>query len=211
MVALRRLKLGFCAAMALTWFAMQAHAAEVLSVQVTRDGTRFVIGMHVAIDASPPAVFRALQDYSAMMRYNPDLRAVRVQPTGVPGRVRLFTAVHTCVLIFCKTMHQEQLMTAVANSDGGVLEAELLPHGGDFKAGDARWTVGACAVTHATTCLDVRIDLVPVFWVPPIIGPWVLRRRMAEEARRTSAGLEVVAQASRAQAATMARGTPTDR
>ena len=197
--------------MALTWFAMQAHAAQVLSVRVTRDGTRFVIGMHVAIDASPPAVFRALQDYSAMMRYNPDLRAVRVQPTGVPGRVRLFTAVHTCVLIFCKTMHQEQLMTAVANADGGVLEADLLPHGGDFKEGYARWTVGACVMTHATTCLDARIELVPAFWVPPIIGPWVLRRRMAEEARRTSAGLEVVARALRTQAATLARETPRDR
>src|SRR5215469_10803291 len=191
-------KSRFWFALVLSCFAMQGHAAQVLDVQVTRDGTRFLIGMHITIDAPPPAVFRALQDYSAMMRYNPDLRSVRVQSTGVSGRVRLFTAIHTCMLVFCKTMHQEQLMTAVAGADGGVLEAQLLPDGSDFKAGSGRWTVGVCPTTAAKTCLDARIVLVPAFWVPPIIGPWVVRRKMVEEARRTGAGLEVVARGSSA-------------
>lgn len=194
-------KLRFWSAMALSWFAMQAHAAQVLDVQVARDSARFLISMHIAIDAPPPAVFRALQDYSAMMRYNPDLRAVRVQASGVPGRVRLFTVIHACVLVFCKTMHQEQAMTAIASADGGVLEAVLLPRGGDFKAGRARWMVGPCRTARAMTCLDARIELVPAFWVPPVIGPWVLRRTMAEEARRTSAGLELIARGSTTRAA----------
>ena len=198
----KRLESGLWLACAMSWFATQAQAAQVLDVHVTRDGGRFVIGMHITIDAPPPTVFRALQDYSAMMRYNPDLRSVRIQSTAVPGRVRLFTAVHTCVLIFCKTMHQEQIMTAVADADGGVLEAELLPRGGDFKAGSGRWTVGPCPgpTTAAETCLDARIELVPAFWVPPIIGPWVIRRKMVEEANRTGAGLELVAQASHSHA-----------
>lgn len=196
----KSLKLRFCVVMALSWFATQAYAAQVLSVHVTRDGTHFLIGMHVAIDASPPAVFSALQDYVAMMRYNPDLRAVRVQPTGIPGRVRLFTSIHACVLVFCKTMHEEQIMTALSNKDGGVLEAQLLPRGGDFKAGHARWTVGACRTARPVTCLDAAIELVPAFWVPPVIGPWVLRREMAAEARRTSKGLEIVARDSNIEA-----------
>ncbi|HEV2270246.1 MAG TPA: hypothetical protein VGR92_12360, partial [Steroidobacteraceae bacterium] len=95
----------------LLWLAAPAFAAQVSGVHVTRDGTRFQIDMHIAIDEPAPAVFRALQDYPAMARFNPDLRSVRVQSTASPDRVRLFTAVHTCVLIFCKTMHQEQIMT----------------------------------------------------------------------------------------------------
>ena len=205
MIGRRYWMVRFCAAMALSWFAMQANAAQVLDVRVAREGARFVIDMHIAIDASPPAVFSALQDYSAMMRYNPDLRAVRVQPTGVRGHVRLFTTVHACVLVFCKTMHQEQIMTAVADADGGVLEAELLPHGGDFNAGRARWTVRSCPGPRSITCLGVRIELVPAFWVPPLIGPWVLRRTMTEEADRTSAGLEIVARTDRSRAAAVPR------
>jgi hypothetical protein len=188
-----RRKSWFWCAMALSCLAMQAHAAQVLGVRVTRDDGRFLIGMRIMIDAPAAAVFRALQDYSAMKRYNPDLRAVRIQSTGVRGRVRLFTTIHTCVLVFCKTLHQEQIMTAIAGAQGGVLEAELLPHGGAFQAGSGRWSVKACHSAPSMTCLSARIELVPAFWVPPVIGPWVLRRKMAEEARLTSAGLELMA------------------
>ena len=188
-----RWKLLFLSLVALWCAALPAHAARVVGVHVTRGNGRFLIGMRITIDAAPAAVFRALQDYPAMMRYNPDLRAVRVEPTGVPDRVRLFTTVHTCVLIFCKTLHQEQIMTATAGADGGVLEAELLPRGGAFKAGDGRWTVRPCPTAPSMTCLRARIELVPAFWVPPVIGAWVIRRKMAEEARRTSRGLEAVA------------------
>ena len=195
MVRRKYRKSRFCLALALSWLAMRAHAAQVLDVQVMHVGSSFLIGMRITIDAPPRAVFRALQDYSAMMRYNPDLRSVRIKSSGVPGRVRLFTAIHTCVLIFCKTMHQEQLMTAVAGADGGVLEAAFLPDG-DFKAGSGRWNVEACPAAASETCLDARIELVPAFWVPPVIGPWVIRRKMLEEARRTSAGLESLARGS---------------
>jgi hypothetical protein len=182
--------------MALSWLAMPAHAAQVLDVQVTRAGGGFVIRMHIAIDAAPPAVFRALQAYRAMMRYNPDLRAARVEPTGVPGRVRLFTAVHTCVLVFCKTMHQAEVMTAIATPNGGVLEAQFLPRG-DFQAGRGRWTVRPCSTAGAMSCMDVWIELVPAFWVPPVIGPWVIRKKMVEEARYTGEGLELIARNTR--------------
>lgn len=181
---------------ALSCLVVQAHAAQVLGVQVTRSGTQFLIDMHLSVDAAPPEVFRALQDYATMARYNPDLRSVRVEPTTARDRVRLFTAIHTCVLIFCKTMHQEQIMTATASTDGGTLRAELLPYGGDFTGGYGLWIVRPCPTSRAVTCMDVRLELIPAFWVPPVIGPWVIRKKMDEEARRTSAGLERTARRS---------------
>lgn len=183
-------------ALALMCVATAAHAAQVLDVQVARDGERFLIDMQIAIDAPPRKVFRALQDYALMPRYNPDLRAVRIEPTAEPDRVRLFTTIHACVLIFCKMMHQEEIMTATAGPDGGVLQARMLAHGGDFEEGDGRWTVAPCRAGRPAACMDVQIELVPGFWVPPVIGPWIIRSKMAEEARRTSAGLEQVAQGS---------------
>lgn len=175
--------------------AMPAHAAQVSRVQVTRHGGRFLIDMHMVIHAPPRSVFRALQDYATMARYNPDLRSVRVELTGARKRVRLFTTVHVCVLVFCKTMHQEQIMTATPTADGGSLDAELVPGSGDFKGGHGLWIVRPCPTARGASCMDVRIQLLPAFWVPPLIGPWVLRRKMDEEARRTGPGLELTARA----------------
>jgi Polyketide cyclase / dehydrase and lipid transport len=173
---------------ALLCFALPAHAAQVSGVKVTHPGSRFLIEMHLAIDAPASAVFLALQDYAAMARYNPDLVSVRVEPAKASGRVHVFTAIHACVLVFCKTMHQEQIMTATPSADGGALHAEIVA--GDFKGGYGVWTVRPCPRARAVSCMDIRIELVPAFWVPPVIGAWVIRSKMDEEARRTSAGLE---------------------
>jgi hypothetical protein len=158
-------------------------------MHVARDGGRFLIDMHIAIDAPAPAVFRALQDYAAMAHYNPDLRSARVERTPAADHVRLFTTIHTCVLVFCKTLRQEQIMTATASTNGGTLDAELLDYA-DFKGGRGVWTVKPCPAVRRLTCLDVRIELVPAFWVPPVLGPWVIGRKMDEEARLTGDGLE---------------------
>jgi hypothetical protein len=173
----------------------RTYAAQVLDVQVTRDGGRFLIGMHIAIDGAAPEVFLALQDYAAMPRYNHDLRAVRIEATSEPNRVRLFTTAHTCVLLFCKTVQQEEVMTATADASGGVLEADLVREHGAFE-GHGRWTVRPCGVQQSPACMDIRIELAPAFWVPPIIGPWLIRRKMYEEARQSSVGLEQMVQAA---------------
>ncbi len=94
-------------------------------------------------------VFRALGDYAAMPRYDPDVRGeVRIESTSEPNRVRLSTTIHTCVLLFCKTIRQQQIMTTRAASDGGTLQADLLPASGAFsgKGGMACQTLPGAAI-----------------------------------------------------------------
>jgi hypothetical protein len=199
---------ALCIALALCCSPAAVHAAQLSHVRVTREGERFLMRMRIALDAPPAAVFAALQDYQAMPRYNPDLRSVRVEPTGRAGRVRLFSTMHACVLFLCRTLRQGQLMTAEPSARGGVLRTQLLPGGGDFKEGRGRFTVKPCRGEDLRTCIDVRLELVPGFWVPPVIGPWAIRSMLYREAKRTAAGLEQVA---RRAAGGSPRGTDLDR
>jgi len=192
-MALKLKKTPRWAVLALLCLAPRAHAAGVAGVEVSREGALFLIGMRLRIDAPPSAVFRALQDYSALPHYSPNVRTVRVVRTARPGRVLLYMSLHACVLFFCKTMRQEQVMTATADAHGGVLRSVLLPQGSDFKQGRGRWTVRPCPAHRAPACVDVRIAMEPAFWVPPLIGPWLIRRKMLEQARLASSGLERIA------------------
>ncbi|HTT05395.1 MAG TPA: hypothetical protein VMF64_08900 [Steroidobacteraceae bacterium] len=171
-----------------------ARAARVLSVQATRRGAAVSIGLRVALDAPAPAIFRALRQYDALGRYEPDLRAMRIDSTTDANRVRLFLTLHSCVLLFCKTIRQEQIMMAIPDVDGGVLQARFVPAAGAFR-GTGRWVVAPCTAHEGRTCMDVHIDLVPLFWVPPMIGPWLIRRKMYEQALHISSGLEQLASA----------------
>ena len=171
-----------------------ARAAQVLSVQAMRRGAAISIDLRLALDAPAPAVFRALRRYDAIGRYEPDLRAMRIETTADPNRVRLFLTLHSCVLLFCKTLRQQQIMTASPRRDGGVLQAEFVPANGAFR-GTGRWVVAACSAGAGRTCMDVHIDLVPLFWLPPMIGRWLIRRKMYEQALHISNGLEQLASA----------------
>lgn len=189
----------------LLWLTVPVRAAEVLAVRVTRHRATFVITMRLALDAPPRAIFAAMRDYAALPRYDPDLRRVHVEPTAEANRVRLFAAVHACVLIFCKTLQQEQIMTATPNAHGGVLRAVLVSGSGDFRAGQARWNVHPCPGRSAASCLDARIELRPAFWVPPVIGPWILRHKVTEQARHYGEGLEHIARHLRTSCAAAER------
>ncbi len=180
-------------ALALMCLMPQAHAARVVSVRVRRSGAHFLLRMRITLDAAPAAVFQALEDYAALPRYEPDVRSLRTEPMRERDRVRLFMTLHACVLFFCKTMRQEQIMTATATGNGGVVRSELVPQGSDFRQGHGLWRVAPCASGDPASCLSVRIEVVPSFWVPPVIGPWLIREKLREQAHRASIGLEQLA------------------
>ena len=179
--------------LALVCLASAAQAAQVLSVHVTHHHARFVVLTHVRIDASPPAVFRALQDYRAVSRFNPHLHLDRIRRSSNPDRVRLYTTLHACVLFFCKVLRQEQLIQVHGTAHGGVLRATLIRPLNDFKSAVGRWIVGPCAAHPATTCMRTRFAFVPRFWIPPLIGPWIIREHALAATRRASAGLQKLA------------------
>lgn len=177
----------------LVLFIPRVQAAQVQHVEVRRAGANIVIRMRLRIEAAPPAVFAALQDYSALPRFEPAVRAVRIEPTAGRSRLRIFMTLHGCVLFFCKTLHQEQLVTAKAASNGGVVRAEIVPRAGDSSRGQARWTVKPCPRTPSSSCMDIMIDMAPSFWVPPWIGPWLIERKMRRAAGRAGVALEQIA------------------
>jgi hypothetical protein len=173
--------------------ASTSQAAQVLSVHVSHHHSQFVVRIHVRIDASPPAVFHALQDYRAVSRYNPNLRLDRIQRSSNPDRVRLYTTLHACVLFFCKTLRQEQLIEVHRTAHGGVLQATLIRPLNDFKSAVGHWIVGPCTAHPSTTCMRIRFAFVPRFWIPPLIGPWIIREHARAATRRTSIGLQKLA------------------
>jgi len=76
--------------------------------------------------------------------------------------------------------------------DGGDLHAEVLPAQSDFSYGRADWQFRPAGTS---THLRFSAELEPAFWVPPLLGPWLVERSLREEAERTSAGIERLAAA----------------
>lgn len=164
-----------------------AGAAEIESLTVTQHGARYRTEMAVRLAVSAEAAFAALTDYPGLGRINPRVRAVEILSGEAPAPLRLRTLVELCVGILCRQVAQVQDMRRSAAT---TLQAEVVPALSDLHYGVAHWRflpLGADSRLH----FDAEIE--PKFWVPPFIGPWLVKRALTREAIATSSGIEQAA------------------
>ncbi len=167
--------------------ARPAAGYELRKIEVAHDHGRYSVHMRVTLDAKAADVFAVLSEVKLLPRINPAVRRIHSQPSSAPNSLRVFSEIRLCIAYFCRLIKQVQDMSFEKALDGGVVHARVLPELSDLRHGVAIWRVAQC---DAKTCLRFDASLEPDFWVPPLIGPWLIQRKLREEARQTSAGLE---------------------
>lgn len=167
-----------------------AQAVEVHAVQVAHEGSRYRVTMQVTLDAPASASWRVFSDPMRLPQINPAVREVRVLERAGTAQPQVYTLVEVCVSLYCRRIEQVQQMQFVAQGPGGTVTADVLPALSDFRFGHARWSFADC---QQRTCLQFEAELEPAFWVPPLIGPWLIERKLRAEALETSQGLERLA------------------
>jgi hypothetical protein len=162
-----------------------AAAADILASSVTHADGRYELAIRARIDAPRDAVYRAITDYTNLAAINPDIEVSELLATTPAGVATVRTVIHVCILVFCKRVEQLQRVT---QPDASSIEAVIIPEGSDFRWGFARWQLAS--PTAATTELQFTDSFVPDFWVPPVIGPWLLERKLVREVTETAGYIE---------------------
>lgn len=181
-------------AVAAALLAIPAPAVEIQSVDVHHQGDRYRVSMRVTLDAPASDSFAVFSDPVRLRQVNPAIRAVEVLEDHGPGLRRVRTRVRACVALFCRQLGQVQDMRYRPDAEGGRIDAQVLPDRSDFRYGQAAWIFRACSGDR--TCLAFDAELEPAFWVPPVVGPWLIERKLRDEAIQTSRGLERLARAA---------------
>ena len=76
----------------------------------------------------------------------------------------------------------------------GTVTATIVPEESTFKKGFVEWRIVLVSESH--TRLEVRAKQAPDFWIPPLIGPAILKRLFLQEVRDTVTNLERVVKAT---------------
>ncbi len=176
--------ISFCL---LLGFVGAAHGAQVLDATADRQGDTYRVDIRARIDAPQAAVRRIVTDYPNLSRLNPAIRSSKVLAAYGPGSSRVRTVTHACVLFFCKDIVQVQDVKVMP--DGEVV-ATTVPALSDFKSAVARWRLSR---QDDATVMDFSARFVPAFWVPPVIGPWLIRHKLSDEMAQTAQRIEQLA------------------
>lgn len=167
--------------------ALPARGADLLDVSVEKEGERYTMASRTYFEAPPEAVFEVLSDYDRFERISSIFEDVRFIAPASDGTPRAFTLMKGCVLFFCKTIERIEELHFTPHSR---IVAEVEPEHSDFAYGRTEWRF---IPSGSGTEVHYRMEMEPGFWVPPLIGPYIMKRSFRSDAVEALNRIEALA------------------
>jgi hypothetical protein len=168
---------------------LSARAATVLQTEVVHEAGRYTVTFEFDVAASTNAVRRILTDYDRLDRLSRVVQKSEQLSPGDDGRPRVRVVMRSCFLFFCQTVHKLETVTEFSD---GRLVVIADPAESDYRYSRVEWQIHA---EETRTRVTYRAEHEPAFFVPPLIGPWVVKMRIRHELGLMAERLEQLAQA----------------
>ena len=169
----------------LCFVAVSATAAEIRTLDFTRDDDNYHVISDVYLAAPPSAVYSVLIDYDNLYRVSSAFLETRFIEPIEDGRGLVYLHMEACVLFFCRDVEltEELLVTPETR-----VEVTILPEMSDLNYGWSSWEI---APVDDGSLVRYELKMQPSFWIPPVIGPMIMktvaRRKGLRAARRVEA------------------------
>jgi len=169
--------------------ATAASAATIRTLDIERVNGRYEFSSDTFLDAPPAAIFAVLTDYGEnhFGRISSVYKESRYMPPAPDGTPVVFTRVEGCLLFFCKSMSRVEKLEAVAPN---FIRTTALPAQSDFRYSRSEWTLEP---EGSGTLVKYRLEMEPSFWVPPLVGPWFIKRNIIQGGERAVNRIEALA------------------
>ena len=154
------------------WTTVTVFAATIRTIEVDHDDGVYSLVSSTYIDAPREAIFEVLTDYERFGRISSAYTEYGFMEPAADGASIVYTTMEGCVLFFCVSMRRVERMETIAPN---FIRTDTLPEQSDFKSSVSEWTLVPEA---GGTSMTYRLTMEPDFWVPPLIGPWVLKQRL---------------------------------
>lgn len=163
------------------------YAGEVLETEVLHDAGKYTVRFDVRLAAPPERLKHYLTDYDNYATYFASIKESRVLNRAADGTLRVRLQLSSCILFFCRTVN---LVRDITEQPDGTIIARVDPARSDFRETIEQWRV---TDDHGNTRLRYRAELIPTFYVPPLIGPWLVKRQIRAALEAGAEKLEALA------------------
>jgi uncharacterized protein YndB with AHSA1/START domain len=163
-------------------------AAELEEVVVERVEDRYALRSETLFDASVEDLYRVLTDYDQFEKFTSAFTVSRNLAPDALGRPRFYNEMEGCVLFFCVTFQRYGYLEL---EPMGYIRAIVDPETSDFDYSVESWRL---TPEGRRTRLVYQFEMEPSFWVPPVIGPFYIRRALRAGAVRAVNRIEALAQ-----------------
>lgn len=163
--------------------------AEINSVEVRKENNHYYLHINATVNADINNVINIVTDYENLASINPYLIESKLLDNPKDERTTVNMLTEICVLFLCYNIRHVQTFSYIEN---GILFSRIIPGMSDFQAGWMRWEIKEIDSNkiYPVTQIIMNIEIVPDFFIPPVIGPYQIKKIMLEMTRDTIINLE---------------------
>ena len=183
-----RPSLGLVIGYALALIAPGATAVTLEQAEIRFRGNSYHYRFSARLEARPEAVRAVVTDYDRLARINNDIVLSRVLVRYDEASLKRQLLMKHCVLVFCFDLDFVERVDFLSNGD---ITTRVIPGEGNFLHGDTVWRFEA--LPDGATRVTMEGDQEPDFFIPPVIGPLIMKRTFLREISETNERIETLA------------------
>jgi len=180
-------------AAALVLLSATATAVETERAEIEFDRGTYSYTFIFVIDGATDAVRAVVTDYDRLHRINSHIVESRVIEHYDAHSLKRLLRLRRCILLFCFDLNFVETVEETPEK----IVTTIVPEESTFEDGVAEWRIET--VEGMRTRMSVSARQTPTFWIPPVIGPFILKRVMLKEVRETCANIERIIQSEAAR------------
>ena len=170
------------------FWASHTSAADMRSIEVDYVDGRYSVESVVWLDAGVAEVFAVFSTWSLSTTFSGAIVEARDLAPDAEGRPGFYVRNKGCILFFCKSVVRQGY---VESQGDRLLRAYADPNLSDFRLSEESWEF---AEDNGGSRVRYVLNMEPGFWVPPAIGPYLIKRKLGSKATEALDRIEAIAQ-----------------
>jgi hypothetical protein len=162
-------------------------AAELTDIEVEMKDGRYHLSSRTYFEATQAQLYKVLTDYTQFTKFSSAFVESENRAPDEQGRPRFYTRLEGCVLLFCKSYVRYGYLELKPDYD---IVAITDPELSNFEYSRERWQL---IPKGEGTLLKYDFEMEPGFWVPPLVGPYVIKRTLRSNGRDAVDRIEALA------------------
>lgn len=137
------------------------------------------------VNGAPEVIFGILTDHKYLSRLNSNVvKSEILSETGEP--IKRLLKIRQCIFFFCFNLHMvEKVIESKLSIKSFILKDES-----NFSAGVSSWKLTKTAENK--TLVQLEANQTPDFWIPPFIGPAIIKSVLFQELDETFYNLQAI-------------------
>jgi hypothetical protein len=166
-----------------------ASAADILNIKVDREGKIYTLRSEVWFDVDRATLWSVFRNWDLSPDFSSWVVDARNVAPDETGRAGFYIQNRGCLLFYCKTLIREGY---VEDEPYTLIRASAVAEKSDFDISNESWTFRS---EDKGTIVIYELEMSPKAWIPPIIGPWVIKRKLKQDGDEALDRIEQIAQA----------------